>query len=158
MELLLLATNIFTIMAMDTGCSAFFGYQLATRGRSMAVIGFSQAPAIFKSSFANDLSLNSSVRKILNRLSFLWTIMEILKLTTPIGASSLTSEAVRTDTDLLDCIEFGQHGHPVDRNWPNVESTIGFAELAFGSAIGYLRSEGFEAENTKAIVGPQVRF
>ena len=155
MEILLLLTNIFTIMGMDAGVSAFFGYQLATRGRSMAVVGFSQASAMFKTSFANDLSLNSSVRKILNRLSFLWTIMEILKLTTPVGASSLASTPVRSDAFTVDCIAFGQDGRPVDRMWPNVDAEIGFAELIFGKSVGRLRSEE-DVTITEAIIGPQV--
>ena len=155
MELLLLVTNIFTIMGMDAGTAAFFGFQMATKGRSMAVIGFSQAPALFKMSYANDLSLNSSVRKILNRLSFLWGIMEILKLLTPVGASAMSSEAVRSDAFTVDCIAFGQIGRPVDRMWPNVEAEIGFAELIFGKSIGRLRSEE-DVPITEAIIGPQV--
>jgi hypothetical protein len=155
MEILLLATNIFTILAMDSGVAAFFGFQMATRGRSMAVIGFSQTPAVFKMSFANDLSLNSSVRKILNRLAFLWAIMEILKVITPIGASALTASPVRSDAFTVDCIIFQQQGKPVDRNWPNVEAEIGFAELIFGKSIGRLRSQE-EVDITTAIVGPQL--
>ena len=156
LEILLLITNIFTIMAMDSGCAAFFGFQMATRGRSMATIGFTQSHAIFKMSFANDLSLNSSVRKILNRLAFCWAIVEGLKLITPLGASSLRASDVRSDAFTVDCIEFTQATKPVDRHWPNLEAEIGFAELIFGMSVGRLRSEE-DVPETMAIIGPQVR-
>jgi hypothetical protein len=155
-EILLLITNIFTILAMDSGCAAYFGFQMATRGRSMATIGFTQSHAIFKMSFANDLSLNSSVRKILNRLAFGWAIMEILKLITPLGASSVRAKDVRSDAFTVDCIEFHQTSpRPVDRQWPNLEAEIGFAELIFGKSIGRLRSQE-DVTITKAVVGPQL--
>jgi hypothetical protein len=155
LEILLLVSNIFTIMAMDSGLSAFFGFQMGTRGRSMAVIGFSQSTSIFKWSFANDLSLNSTVRKILNRLAVVWAITEFLKLITPIGASALHSDIVRVDEGTVNCILFTQNGHPVDRKWPNVRTELGFAELIFGKSIGKLRSEE-AVDITTAIIGPQL--
>ena len=155
MELLLLITNLLTIVAMDTGYSAFFGYQLATRGRSMAVIGFSQASSIFKVSYANDISLNSSVRKVLNRLALIWAITEFLKLLTPIGASALHADVVRVDQGTVNCVNYGQDGVPVDRKFPNVKTEFGVAELVFGKSIGRLRSEE-AVDVTTAIVGPQL--
>ena len=126
-ELLLILSNIFTVMAMDSGYSAFFGYQLATRGRSMGVIGFSQASSTFKMSYANDLSLNSSVRKILNRLALVWTITELLKLITPIGATSMYADIVRVDQGTVNCIHYGQLGQPVDRKFPTIDVEFGVA-------------------------------
>ena len=155
LEILLLVSNIFTVLAMDTGLSAFFGFQMATRGRSMAVIGFSQSSSIFKWSFANDLSLNSSVRKILNRLAVVWAITEFLKLITPIGASALHSDIVRKDEGTVNCVLFTQKGKPVDRNWPSIDAELGFAELIFGKSVGTLRSEE-AVDVTTAIVGPQL--
>ena len=155
LEILLLVSNIFTVLAMDTGLSAFFGFQMATRGRSMAVIGFSQSSSVFKWSFANDLSLNSSVRKILNRLAVIWAITEFLKLITPIGASALHSDIVHKDADHVNCVLFNQVGKPVDRKWPNFEAQLGFAEMLFGKSIGLMRSEE-DLEFTTAVIGPQL--
>ena len=154
--ILLLATNIFTLKAMDTGLSAFFGFQMATKGRSMSVIGFSQTPGVFKMSYANDLSLNSTVRKILNRLAYIWAILELVKILSPIGASGIFSTALRVDDDTpIDCVLYQQIGVPVDRKFPNIEVEIGFAELIFGKSIGRLRSEE-AVDVTTAIVGPQL--
>ena len=154
--ILLLVTNIFAIKAMDSGLSAFFGYQFATKGRSMSVIGFSQTSALFKMSYANDLSLNSSVRKILNRLAYVWAISECVKILAPIGASGLYSSELRIDNDTpINCVLYQQIGVPVDRKFPTIEVELGFAELIFGKSIGRLRSEE-AVDVTTAIVGPQL--
>ena len=112
---------------------------------------------MYKTAFANDLSLNSAARKILTRVSFMWSIMEILKILTPVGASSLRTSVIKSDGFTVDCIEYQQVGAPVDRQWPTIKTEIGFAELIFGKSIGRLRSEE-EVDITQAIIGPQVRF
>ena len=155
--IILLFSNILTITAMNHGFQAFFGNVFATKGTSMVVCGFSQTYSLFKLSFANDLSLNSKVRKVLSRLAYLWILAELLKLTTPVPSTALITDVLKEDSGTTDCLEFHQGGHVVDRKWPNMNVEAGLAELVFGNSIGYLRSQLTDPLNaTLAIVGPQL--
>jgi len=154
-EIILLIANVFAIKAMDHGLEAYFGHILSTRGISMAVCGFAQTPSYLKWSYSNELSLNSSVRKSLNKLSYIWLLVEFLKLLTPFPATALRSEVVKADSGNTPCIEFNQQGQPSDRQWPTFEVEAGVAELIFGNSIGELRSQ-MDVNITRAVTGPQL--
>jgi hypothetical protein len=155
--IVLLFSNIMTIRAMDNGFAAFFGNLLSSTGSSMAVCGFAQISSYRKLGYAGELSLNSSIRKTLVRLSYFWIVIELMKLLTPLPATALLNEVVRTDFGTTNCIEFTQDGVPVDRSWPTLEVESGVAELIFGSSIGVLRSEVTDPlPATTAVIGPQL--
>ncbi len=78
--------------------------------------------------------------------------MELLKLLTPLGATSLTAESSRVDSGTVNCIEYLERNEPVDRLWPTVEAEQGFAELIFGTALGILRSEVPGVDVTTAVM------
>ena len=142
---------------MDNGFEALYGSFLATKGVSMTVCGFAQTFSLFKLSFANELSLNSTVRKNLSRLAYLWIIAELLKLLSPIPATALIAQEVKTDFGQTDCIELTQLDVPSDRKWPDVDVEAGVAELIFGNSIGILRSQISDPlEATTAIMAPQL--
>jgi hypothetical protein len=156
-EIVLLITNIISVKALDDGFQAYFGNVLSAKGVSMAICGFAQTRSFLKMTYASELSLNSSVRKILVRLSYFWIIIEALKLLTPVPATSLIYEVVKADFGQTDCIEFTQSGILTDRQWPNMEVEAGVAELIFGASIGNLRSQIAEPLNaTTAVIGPQL--
>ena len=75
-----------------------------------------------KSSYCGNLSLNSTCRKLLGRLSLIWIVLELLKILTPIAAIGLDKGNLREDKGSVSCIEFGQKGEPVDRGWPDMHS------------------------------------
>jgi len=154
-EIILLVANIISIRAIDNGLQAYYGNILATKGISMAVCGFAQAHSLFKWNYANELSLNSSVRKSLTRLSWVWILIELLKLMTPLPATAVRHREVTADIGTINCIEFNQVGEPVDRKWPTFEVQSGVAELIFGNSIGRLRSQE-DVNVTQAIIGPQL--
>jgi hypothetical protein len=152
-EIVLLIANVLTIMAMDDGCAAYFGFRLASKeGYSLAVCGFQQTVPAFKVSYCNQLSLNSSCRKLLSRLALVWLIAEILKVVTPIPATAIRGVEYRTDKGTVPCIEYGQLNTFTDRKWPTIEVESGIAELIFGTAIGFLRSERTDINVTTAIM------
>jgi hypothetical protein len=154
---ILLVSNVVTLKAMDQGFQAYFGNIFCSKGTSMAVCGFAQASTLSKYTYANELSLNSTVRKMLVRLSYVWIVAEIMKVLTPIPATALLHKPLHVDLGTTNCIEFTQEGLPVDRNWPTMEVESGVAELIFGNSIGYLRSQLTDPMNaTKAIIGPQL--
>jgi len=155
-EILLLVANIFTVIAMDTGAAAFFGYWLGRpHGTSLVVCGFVQSSSIAKWSFANELSLNSTVRKVLSRLSVAWIIVEALKLLTPIAATGMSAQTRREDSGTVSCVEFGQNGSPANRLWPTVDVEAGFAEYVYGTSLGILRSE-MPVNYTRFVMSPQL--
>jgi hypothetical protein len=113
---LLLVANIITFFALDAGASAYFGAQLAKKdGYSLAIAGFLQREALTKIGFCNELSLNSSCRKLLTRIAAIWMILECIKILTPLSATSMTKKSKRMDNGFVNCIEFGQRNQPVDR-------------------------------------------
>jgi hypothetical protein len=154
-EVVLLFSNIFTTQAIDRGYQAYIGKTLAKHGTSMAVCGFSQVSSIFKLNFANNLSLNSSVRKVLARISYLWILLDIMKILSPIPATALYSHDLTEKFGTSSCIEFNQNGIPFDRLWPDIAVEAGVAELVFGTSIGNLRSEN-DTDITIGVVGPQL--
>ena len=77
-EILLLFANIVTFQALNSGSAALFGSWIANaNGYSLAVCGFQQTSAIKKSSFCSNLSLNSTCRKLLGRISIIWIVLEV---------------------------------------------------------------------------------
>ncbi|TPX30873.1 hypothetical protein SmJEL517_g05674 [Synchytrium microbalum] len=156
-EVVLLIANVLTLMALNDGASAYFGYLLVSkRGFSYVICGFAQAPPFRKWGFANQLSLNSSCRGLLARISLLWMLAEMLKLMTPISATSLWGVSQRVDQGNIDCILFKEQNNPVDRLFPTVDSEAGFAESSFGSALGYVRSEVTTLNVTTFVMAPQI--
>ncbi|KAI8918907.1 hypothetical protein BC831DRAFT_481834 [Entophlyctis helioformis] len=156
LELLLLMSNIVTLAAVDDGAAAYFGHKLASRrGFSLAVCGFVQASVLQKSTFASQLSLNSTCRKILARASGLWVLLHVILWLTPISATALHSYPVRRDHGVVGCLAYGQEGIPVDRQWPIAVVETGLAEALFGTALGDLRTEQNDQNTTVALIGPQ---
>ena len=153
--LFLLIANRLTVHSMDTGAATFFGYHFATDCQSMAVIGFIQTPSFLKWMFPFRLSHKSRVRTFLGLLSVVWLVLELLKIATVLGATSITYDLLRFDAFTVNCLQFGQNGSPVDRKFPDIEAEIGLAELVFGKSLGRLRSEE-SVDTTTIIVGPQL--
>jgi len=156
LEILLLIANILGLIAMDAGAAASFGYLLCQKqGTSLAVCGFSQAPALKKVNFAQQLSLNSTVRKILSRLSLFWFTMEAMKLLTPLAATGIHAETPRHDDGTINCIIFRQEGELIDRGWPNIDAASGVSELVFGKSLGLMRSQE-NVNITSFVMAPQL--
>lgn len=155
LELVLLVTNVITELALEEAFAAVAGYLLTRHGLSMVVCGFAQANSIKKFTFGRQLSYNSKVRGFLTRISYLWVLMEICKIISTVIASALSAELIRVDVSKIGCVTFGQTGFPKDRNFPSVESELGFSELVFGRSLGVVRSQ-YETNVTIALVGPQM--
>ncbi len=156
-EVLLLLANVITFKALDNASAALFGSLFAAKhGYSLAAGGFQQALPVFKFSFCSQLSLNSTCRKFLTRISGIWVLLEFLKLLTVLSATSVQKGYVRGYDGSVDCIEYLQKNAPVDRQWPNVRSSGGYAELVFGSSLGVLRSEVATTNVTLGVFSPQI--
>jgi hypothetical protein len=85
-EIMLLLTNSLTIHAFDTAVAILLASRLTHKeGYSMASCGFMHERHFKRLSFTNQLSLNSPCRKTLQRLSFLWILLEAVKITSPVS-------------------------------------------------------------------------
>nr|KAJ3421773.1 hypothetical protein HK105_002330 [Polyrhizophydium stewartii] len=156
LELVLLISNFVTSHALDGGASAFFGEKLASkRGYSLAVCGFLQVSTFLKLPFANQLSLNSTCRKLLARSSLLWITLHAILWLTPLTATALRGNIIRQDQGHVKCLMYRQTGQVVDRNWPTLVVENGVSEFIFGSALGVMRSENPDVNLTTAIMAPQ---
>lgn len=154
-EIVLLIANIITLLAMDESLAAVAGLLMSRRGLSMAVCGFAQSSSVKKFFFASQLSFNSKVRVVLNRISYFWLVMELCKILTAVVASSISGSLIRVDVSKIGCVVFSQTGIPKDRLFPTIESELGFSELVFGRSLGVVRSQ-YETNVTIALVGPQM--
>ncbi|KAI9337892.1 hypothetical protein DFJ73DRAFT_646329 [Zopfochytrium polystomum] len=157
LEVVLLISNVITMRALKQGAAVVFGYLLCSkRGFSLAACGFLMTPPLGKLKFAQSLSLTSPARKILQRISFLWIVGELLKLVTPFCAVSLYSTAEAAFNDLADCVYFTQDpvNGPVDRGFPTFQVEAGVGEYVFGNSIGTMRSQDFTLNVTTAILPP----
>jgi hypothetical protein len=84
----LLLTNQYTIYAIDIGATIYLAGQLTRKqGYSMAACGYMHQGPTGRLPFTNQLSLNSPCRTFLQRISFIWLVMEATKLMSPIGAT-----------------------------------------------------------------------
>ncbi|KAL2916459.1 hypothetical protein HK105_203892 [Polyrhizophydium stewartii] len=156
LELVLLISNFVTSHALDGGASAFFGEKLASKkGYSLAVCGFLQVSTFLKLPFANQLSLNSTCRKLLARSSLLWITLHAILWLTPLTATALKGDVVRLDQGTIQCVVYRQRGRPLDRKWPTLTVENGVSEFIFGSALGVMRSENPGVNVTTAIIAPQ---
>ncbi|KAJ3203395.1 hypothetical protein HDU82_006622, partial [Entophlyctis luteolus] len=109
--------------------------------------------------YTGQLSLNSPCRKNLQRFSYLWVLAEALKLLSPIGATGVLSQAVRTHADTVGCIQFQADLDLMrDRLYPTLTSSAGVAEYLFGNALGCMRSEHSDcpANGSLFAFGPQL--
>ncbi|KAI9336381.1 hypothetical protein BDR26DRAFT_897118 [Obelidium mucronatum] len=157
--LVLLICNIVTIWSLNDAGSCIFGFFLSRgQGFSFAVCGYLHVPPLAKMQFAQSLSLTSKYRKNLSRAAFVWIIVEMLKVLTPIGAISLTAEKYATFNDVSDCIYFAQDKKlkPIDRKWPNLDTESGVAEYVFGTSLGIMRSEVPGVNITTAMYPPSL--
>ncbi|KAJ3071646.1 hypothetical protein HDU98_005005 [Podochytrium sp. JEL0797] len=157
LELVLLICNIMSIWSLEEAASCVFGYLLSQkRGFSLAVCGYLQTPSFGKLGFSQTLSLTSPSRKILTRISFIWIVIEILKLFTPFSAIALNSQQYATFNDVSDCAYYLQDPEigPVDRKWPNLDTEGGVGEYVFGSSLGTMRSEVGGVNITTAMYPP----
>lgn len=113
LEILFLLANIITIQALDDSFAAYFGSRIASKqGYSVAVCGFYQASSLGKSGFCSSLSLNSKCRKLLGRMSIMWTILELLKGIYTTLLISLTTFSLNTD-----CCNWIDIDHGPLRSW-----------------------------------------
>ncbi|KAJ3346756.1 hypothetical protein HDU91_006960 [Kappamyces sp. JEL0680] len=155
-ELVLLLTNIITLMGMDDGMATMFGYWMSLKhGYSMAASGFCRTPPSSRYAFVNRLSHNSTCKKVLEYLSYLFIFVEMIKLVTPIPATALLSEPVLIKGSNTDCVEFNQNYSQIDRGVPSFDNAVGLGELVFGTAIGQIRAE-FALNHTTFMMGPQL--
>ncbi|KAJ3069797.1 hypothetical protein HDU98_007146 [Podochytrium sp. JEL0797] len=154
---ILLVCNVVGLWGLNDAGSCVAGYLLSgARGYTFAVTGYLQSPAFAKMAFAQKLSLTSKYRKNLSRASFIWIIMELLKILTPISAISLTAQQYASYNDVSDCVYFVQDNSlkPADRKWPTLDTEGGVGEYVFGSSLGIMRSEVSGVNVTTAMYPP----
>ncbi|KAJ3410406.1 hypothetical protein HDV05_003817 [Chytridiales sp. JEL 0842] len=160
-QLALLISNLLTIQAMDIAASIYLGSLLMRKeGYSMAVCGFMQAKSYSRLSFTNQLSLNSTCRKHLQRAALLWLVVQCGMILSPIGSIGVISERVRAVGAPIDCIVFDSTV-TTDRGYPTMQTTAGVAEFIFGDALGCMRSQREECLLVKSgstfVFGPQIQ-
>jgi hypothetical protein len=144
LEIILLISNIITIIALDKAASVIFGSFLTSkRGYSLAACGFISTRPLFKFQFAQQLLLSSKSRKLLSRVSLIWLVAEVLKVLTPFCAVAFSATSHTSYSQFSDCMYFTQdnRSRPVDRGFPTFDTEGGVAEYVFGSSLGFLRSE-----------------
>ncbi|KAJ3243463.1 hypothetical protein HDU78_000413 [Chytriomyces hyalinus] len=156
-EVIFLLCNEITNWGLDEAAACVFGYLLSSRdGFSPVVCGYLQTGPMAKLGFAQHLSLTSPSRKILTRISFIWILVELLKILTPFVAISIRAESHADYNDFGNCIYFIQDNSlkPYDRGWPTMFTEGGVSEYVFGSSLGIMRSEVAGENLTTAIFPP----
>ncbi|KAJ3402953.1 hypothetical protein HDU80_004596 [Chytriomyces hyalinus] len=160
MLICVLVTNFLTVHALDLGFAVFASMLLTRKkGFSMAICGYIQTPPIKRLAFAQSLSLNSTCRRPLERVSYIWLILDSLKFICLICATGILDSNVRSLANAIGCIQFsGKHSSLRDKTYPTLESAAGVAEFVFGTALGCMRSEGnaCSEDGSEFVFGPQL--
>ena len=141
-EIVLIISSLATIYVMDMGIGIIMANYLCSKdGYSLAVCGYMQTSPPLRLGFTDQLSLNSTCRKILQRAAYIFILLEALTVISPIGATGVVGKPVRVVQNPVNCISFISTSPLRDRKWPTISSTNGVAELIFGNALGCMRSE-----------------
>ncbi|KAI9351331.1 hypothetical protein BDR26DRAFT_797953 [Obelidium mucronatum] len=160
-ELIALITNELTINSLDLGVAIFVSMLMTNKsGYGTSACGLLQMKPINRLTFAQSLSLNSPCRKALERISYVWILLEVTKLLSPIAATGVISGKVRSLADSVSCIVFDANfAKMTDRTYPTMESSGGVAEFLFGNALGCMRSERGDcpADGSQFVFGPQLQ-
>lgn len=156
-EIILLLCNVITLKALDDAFAFVCANIICNRGLSIAAFGFWKSPSVTKYNYASNISLNSTIRIPLSRLSMFWIILEVLKLISPFPATGLRFESHKQPFGTSPCIVFQTEGKFIDRKWPYWQTKVSYAELVFGNGIGVLRSQiPSKMDYTTAIIFPQI--
>ncbi|KAI8609528.1 hypothetical protein BC830DRAFT_1145549 [Chytriomyces sp. MP71] len=157
--LVILITNSITISAVDLGMSIIASKLLTdSHGYGMVICGYMQTAPIRRLLFAQSLSLNSICRKPLERVSYVWVLLELMKIMSLFAATGVINSSVRDISTPVSCIIFnGRIDILQDRTYPTLESSAGVAEYLFGKALGCMRSEeNCPVDGSLFIFGPQL--
>ncbi|KAI8621022.1 hypothetical protein BC830DRAFT_1058694 [Chytriomyces sp. MP71] len=158
-EAVILITNILTLKTLDLGVAIFISMLMTNRsGYGLVSCGFIQAKPLERLQYAQSLSLNSTCRKTLERVAYLWILLELLKALSPFAATDVFNMPIRTLSGSVNCIVFDANpSKTTDRTYPTLESSSGTAEFLFGRALGCMRSErGDCGEGSLFAFGPQL--
>lgn len=131
-----------TYGGLNSSANAFFGKCYASQhGYSLAAFGFLQGSVWAKLTFSDRLSLRSTCRALLSRLSYIWLIHAASVIVVAFAIQGVTESSLRSDSGALSCLEYSQSGVYADRGWPNLDVEQGVAEYIFGTSLGNMRSE-----------------
>jgi len=155
-EILLQVTIYLTVKAMDQATSVFFGFLLSSKnGFSIAACGYVHTRSLQKYEFSTKLPMRSYSRKVFQRLSLIWLLVESFHILALYAASQFQANQISSQNDVADCMYFTQAGKMVDRKWPTFQTEFGVAEYVFGTSIGHMRSEE-AVDVTEAIFPPTI--
>ncbi|KAJ3241654.1 hypothetical protein HDU78_001725 [Chytriomyces hyalinus] len=157
--IILLIANMLTIWSLNDAAACVFGYLLCSKdGFTFAACGYVQANSLLKMNFAQNLSLTSKYRKNLTRASFIWILVEMVKILSPISAMGTSASPYAVYNSVSACVYFVQDNEvgPYDRGWPTLETEAGVSEYVFGSSIGHMRSEMRNLNFSTAIFPPSL--
>jgi hypothetical protein len=142
-----------TAAGLNKAAHAFFGYWYASEhGYSLTAFGFFRGGVFHKLTFTDRLSLRSSCRKLLSRVSYIWLLQTASIVLAAYAVHGIVASSQRSDEGTLSCLIYGQDGNIYDRSWPNFDAEIGVAEYVFGTSLGHMRSQ--EAVNVTTFVMP----
>ena len=151
--LLCLLVYVSTYTGFERASHAFFGYLYSTEnGYSLTAFGFFRGGILHRLTFTDRLSLRSSCRKLLSRVSYFWVLHFFSILLAAYAVHGIRQEKQRLDQGQLSCMIYGQNGNIYDRGWPNLDTAVGGAEYVFGTSLGHMRSE--EPVNVTTFVMP----
>jgi hypothetical protein len=141
---LMLLIHFLTNLALRKAAAALFGYfYCSPHGYSLAAFGFLNGGILQKLGFADRLSLRSTCRTFLSRISYIWLVHASAVVIACFAVQGIIMESKRFNVGTLSCLEYSAKadGKPEDRGWPNVDVVMGSAEYIFGTSLGHLRSE-----------------
>ncbi|KAI8892599.1 hypothetical protein BC833DRAFT_611241 [Globomyces pollinis-pini] len=145
-----------TLKALNISISVLTGFLISRkRGYSMATYGFCHANLFQKLSFPAKLSVKSSARKFLSKISYIWRLQGVLIFFTPFVAIGLHGEVYHENTDMVPCLEFHDNSDLYDRGYPSIFHQFGISEVVFGTSMGHLRSQE-AVDSTTFMMPPQL--
>jgi hypothetical protein len=137
--------------------AVYLGYRYAGQdGYSLATYGFYHSALVEKVTFAQKLKVASTIRKNTVWWSILYLIHFMVQINALFASVYMNAENFYLDRGVLTCLEYHQEGVQYDREWPNMDITLGYSEAMFQETLGDLRYHHPWQDSSYVMIPPRV--
>ncbi|KAJ3267743.1 hypothetical protein HDV01_004289 [Terramyces sp. JEL0728] len=129
-------------VALTKVLSIYFALLLTSkRGFSLSGCIFLQCTTIEKFQYIKSLSLNSVSRRLLERATILFILLDFMNLFSFATAIGVYSDSLRSTGQKVKCLNLVEEGDFTDKEFPTLNYAMGCAKYSFAQAIGDFRSD-----------------
>jgi hypothetical protein len=137
--------------------AVYLGYCYAGHeGYSLATYGFYHSSLVEKLTFAQKLKVASKIRKKTVWWSLLYLVHYMIQINALFASVYMYAENFYLDRGVLTCLEYHQEGIQYDREWPDMDITLGYSDSVFVDTLGEMRYDHPQQESSILMIPPRV--